>query len=326
MISNSNLQIPFPMNDARVSAQPPIIADLIYAMKMGKNKLGFRLGFVGRGFNNTIDGDHELTDKSFGVRLGAGYSIGKKGDFALNFGLGNGSITGGKDEDNVADASNMVLGLSGRYFLKHGKKLSIGSIFDIGFNSQSNTDYSIDKDPQMSRTSFGLAAGIGPVYRKANKYTVGFYGYFGVRSVSEDPNSEGDDDEISETNIIFPGFNIAMEYRVLDWLELRSSAYYSYLINASQTEFTPNMDNKAVEKVTSISNANGLGWQAGVGIVFDHLKINGTLSHGFVTQGPNFISGQSGNLFSMVSVVGNFGGQSFRGEKKQEAPATQTTK
>lgn len=309
MIGNSvmTLEIPGMSNSAR----PPIIADLIYAMKMGKNnKLGFRLGFVGIGANQTNDGDHVGTDSSFGFRLGAGYSMGKNGDFAFNFGMGTASVIAGKDKDDVSDASNMLVGLSGRYFLKRGKKLSIGSIFDVGFQSVGNTTYGGD-DPKLSRQTFGLSAGVGPVYRKKNKYTVAFYGHFGVRNVSEDPNSEQDDDETSDLTVVFPGFNIAMEYRVLDWLELRSSAYYSYLIMGSST---------AGDVVNSQNNMDNFGWQAGVGIVFDHLKLNGTLSHGFVTGGPQFVSGYQGNLFSMLSVVGNFGGKSFR-EKKADAPA-----
>lgn len=310
MIGNSNMQLQFPgMSN---SGQPPIIADIIYAMKMGKNKLGFRLGFVGIGASQTNDGDHVGTDSSMGFRLGAGYSMGKKGDFAFNFGMGTGSVQSGEDNDDVSDASNMLVGLSGRYFLKRGKKMSIGSIFDIGFNSVSNTDYNAD-DAKLSRNTFNLAAGVGPVYRKKNKYTVAFYGHFGFRTISEDPNSEADDDETSEMEILFPGFNIAMEYRVLDWLELRSSAYYSYVIAGSD---------EANKVVNSFNNNNALGWQAGMGIVFDHLKINGTFSHGFVTGGPNFVSGYSGNLFSMLSVVGNFGGKSFR-EAKKEAPAAE---
>jgi hypothetical protein len=311
MISNSNGVLSYPMSVAGMaeSAQPSVIADLIYAMKMGKNKLGFRLGFVGFGKSLDNDGDHVATDSSFGLRLGAGYSMGKKGDFAFNLAFGSGAITSGQDTDDVADTSVLGVGVTGRYFLTQGKKFKLGTLFDIGFVSESNTDYTANNDPQMSRSLINLMAGFGPVYRKKDKYTVAFHGHFGVRMQNEDPNSEVDDDDLSAMSVMFPGFNVAMEYRVLDWLDFRSGASYSYLIATSDAQ----------GKQTTTGNDSGaFGWDAGFGILLEDLKINGTLSHGFVTGGPQFIGGYAGGLFSMVSVVGNFGGGKKKGPK---APA-----
>ena len=312
MISNSNGVLSYPMSAAMAgSAQPPIIADLMYAMKQGKNKLGFRLGFVGVGQSQDNDGDHVGTDSSFGLRLGAGYSMGQKTDLAFNIAWGSGKITTGKDEDEVAEAGAIAVGFNGRHFLTNGKKFKLGLLFDLSYLGESNKDYTANNDPEMSRNTINAMVGFGPVYRKKNSYTVAFHGHFGVRMISEDPNSEADDDDISNMNVMFPGFNVAMEYRVLDWLDFRSGASYSYLIAGSES----------VGDVTTTTNGqNGaFGWNAGFGILMEDLQINGTLSHGFVTGGPQFIGGYSGGLFSMVSVVGNFGG----GKKKGPKPAAE---
>ena len=100
-----------------------------------------------------------------------------------------------------------------------------------------------------------------------------------------------------------------MEYRVLDWLDFRSGASYSYLIATSEGQG---------KQTTTGRSVDSFGWNAGFGVLLEDLQINGTLSHGFVTGGPQFLGGYSGGLFSMVSVVGNFGGGKKKGPK---APA-----
>lgn len=284
---------------------PLNIADLMYAMKMGKNKLGFRLGLVGQGNSETADGDHVSGESVFGLRLSAGYSMGKKGDFVFDFSMLNGSKTAGKDTDVVGDASFMNVHVGGRYFLSQKKGFKLGTLFDINYASLGNTNYpQMGDDTASSNNIFGLQAGFGPVYKgKVNEkaYTVAFHAHFGFRTVSEEPNDQVDDDEASSSNIMFPGFNMAMEYQVLSWLAFRSGANYSYVISDSRTT-TPGGD----EAVASTSGEAGFGWNAGLGFLMDGFRIDGTLSHGVLTGGPQFLGGNADGLFGLIAATGKF--------------------
>ena len=303
-MTGNNL-VPMAFTSGGDPTTPLNIADLIYASKMGKNKLGFRLGFVGQGNETTADGDHVNGQGIFGLRLSAGYSMGKKGDFVFDFSNMTGKQTSGKDADVDHDASFMNVHVGGRYYLSQQKGFKLGSLFDINFANYGNTNYSTGGDDVASNLSiFGLQAGFGPVYSgKANdkSYTVAFHGHFGVRSVSTEPNDQKDDDETSNMNIMFPGFNIAMEYQLLEWLVFRSGANYSYVISDSTTT-TPGGD----EAVAKTYGAGNFGWNSGFGFLMGNFRIDGTLSQGFMTGGPQFIGGSANGLFSLVSATGTF--------------------
>ena len=280
------------------------IADLMYAMKQGKNKLGFRLGFIGNGESSTNgDGDHVATESVFGLRLSAGYSIGKKGDFVFDFAMVNGSKTAGKDEDPADDASVMNIHVGGRYFLSQQKGFKLGTLFDINYGSLGNINYpDMGDDTASSNTIFGLQAGFGPVYTgKINekKYTVAFHGHFGFNSTSSEPNDQQDDDQTSGSTVMFPGFNMAMEYQIFNWMAFRSGANYSYVINSGTSR-------EADDATTSSRGDAGFGWNAGLGFLMDNFRIDGTLSHGMLTGGPQFIGGNANGLFGLVSATGKF--------------------
>ncbi len=302
MISNSIAPVIFPSGD---SVTPLNIADLMYAMKMGKNKLGFRLGFVGQGNSATNDGDHVSGESVFGLRLSAGYSIGKKGDFVLDFSNIMGSRTSGEDEDVTEDAGFMSVHVGGRYYLSQKKGFKLGTLFDINFANFSGTTYPAMGDDVANSTSiFGLQAGFGPVYSgkvDGKSYQVAFHGHFGVSSINTEPNDQADDDEISNLNVMFPGFNVAMEYQLLEWLVFRSGANYSHVINNSETT-TPGGD----DAVVSSNGDAAFGWNAGFGFLMGNFRIDGTLSEGFVTSGPQFLGGNTGGLFALVSATGKF--------------------
>ena len=132
-------------------------------------------------------------------------------------------------------------------------------------------------------------------------YTVAFHGHFGVSNVSTEPNDQEDDDESSSMSIMFPGFNIAMEYQLLEWLVFRSGANYSFVIAENETT-TPGGD----EAVQSGYGDAVFGWNAGFGFLMGNFRIDGTLSEGFMTGGPQFIGGNANGLFGLVSATGKF--------------------
>ena len=288
---------------------PLNIADIIYSRKLGKNKLGVRLSFVGAGQSNTNKGDHVNGQDALGYRLSLGYTLGKKGDFVFDFAMINSKTTQGKDEEIPEDGSFMNVHLGGRYTIKKQKGFRLVSLFDFNMGSVGTTVYpDAGKDVVATNDLMAVQLGLGPVYSgKVNekKYTVAFHGHFGFNSSSSDPNtsSSSKDDQEANSGIMFPGFNAAMEYQLLSWLVFRSGANYSYVIHSSTTT-TSNSEKD--EAVASTHGAGQFGWNAGFGFLMDNFTIDGTLSNGFMTNGPAFISGANSGLFTLVSATGKF--------------------
>ena len=157
----------------------------------------------------------------FGLRLSAGYSMGKKGDFVFDFSMLN-DKTAGKDTDVVDDASFMNVHVGGRYFLSQKKGFKLGTLFDINYASLGNTNYPQMGDDTAQATTF-LAykpASVQFIKVKSMIKLIPLHSMLTsvFRTVSEEPNDQVDDDEASSSNIMFPGFNMAMEYQVLSWL------------------------------------------------------------------------------------------------------------
>jgi hypothetical protein len=133
------------------------------------------------------------------------------------------------------------------------------------------------------------------------KFTVAAYGTVGLRLANHDPNinSDADNDQFSSFSLILPQLRISGEYRVFDWLLLRSGAQYAYSFNFTDQE-------QGEDAVTSNSiTASGYRWIAGVGIDLDELQLNGTFNAPFLLNGPNFIGGGE-NMFAMLNVSYDF--------------------
>jgi len=277
---------------------PSTIADLIYAMKMGKNKLGFRLGLI----SSANENDPKNNQSTFGFRLSAGYSM-KKGDFTFDIMNQSGTIVG--DNKDVRTASVLGIHIGGRFFPMKKDGFKMGTLFSLSYMSGNDTDSSGSKDVASTNDQISVMAGFGPVYStKAKKIKVAMHAHLGFRTENQDPNDSTDDDGVNNSSIIFPGFNMAFEYKMLDWLMFRSGANYNYPISMSST---PEEGDGTSERGNTAGDSGGtFGWNAGFGFVMDSLRIDGTLSHGFMTAGPDFIGGTGAGLFSMVSATAKF--------------------
>ena len=92
---------------------------------------------------------------------------------------------------------------------------------------------------------------------------------------------------------------MSLEAYITQWLAFRSGMEYFFA-------FTGRSDEPGNEAAGRTGNQTGsFGWNAGLGLVFDQLTIDGSLSHGWLTQGPDFVGGDS-QLFTMVSATYTF--------------------
>ena len=112
-----------------------------------------------------------------------------------------------------------------------------------------------------------------------------------VAGVFTSVSTETSVDELDETDSVsaysLPRFTIGAEYDLFDWMTLRAGAN-------RETVFADG----AIE--------HNFGQSYGVGFSYDNVSFDGVLSDGLLRSGPNFISGNSNDLFTQFSLTYDF--------------------
>ncbi|MBA2661555.1 MAG: hypothetical protein H0U74_04625 [Bradymonadaceae bacterium] len=286
---------------------PHTILDLMFGLDLGAGLLGVRLAF-GNGGNSLTPADPDIgsseSSQTF-VRTDLGFSL--RGNFRLDMALhlifNGASVTAG---DPVFDGSVFELGLTARAFMPLAAGVDLGILGDVVFDTARVTNYGglPSEDFDTTANSFGLLAGAGPVYTIDGVTTLAGYAVLGVLTTSGVPNTEADDNaytEYSTSSIIIPGFHVAADIYLTEWLYFRSGMQYMFARN-SRSDLVP-PDGNTQQTTSRVSD---FGWRAGLGLQLGNFALDGALQHGFLTAGPNFLGGQSPGLFSSVAASYRF--------------------
>jgi hypothetical protein len=280
------------------------IVDLMAGFDVGGGLAGARLSLGNGGVSNT-PADPDAAETSSGitfVKLQGGYSLSNPLtlDTSLSLTYAGGSQDAG--DDTPLEGSNFGVGLKVRGYSELGGGLELGFLGDVIFNSTS-VDATPDPDGDTttaSESGFAIQAGAGPVWDLGGAdfdTTVAGYGVLGFASTSTDQNTDEDDDASGASRLILPGFNLAADIQLLEWLYFRTGAQYLWVIDGTSQE-TPAFDG---EVETSTRAPGGFGWTAGFGLEKGNFRFDGTFAENFLTNGPNFIGGGNGFL-TMASV------------------------
>jgi hypothetical protein len=100
------------------------------------------------------------------------------------------------------------------------------------------------------------------------------------------------------TDFIAPAFNMALETRITDWITARLG--FNKSINNSKFE------NNTQSVTNLVSNDAASTINLGAGFHFGRFSIDATVSETWLKQGPNFVSGNSTDLFGIISASYNF--------------------
>jgi hypothetical protein len=218
-------------------------------------------------------------------------------------------------------ASGLHLGLSGllRAFVPMDDTLDLGWLGNLAVANNAVKASAVPMEPSDSTLAFTLGGGVGPAFRLGRASVAG-YGIARVLFQSRDPNSEGDDDSQTAHSIVIPGVHLAVEVPINDWLYVRSGAEYAFNISGSSDD--GGGPTEADDSGTS-DTAGAFAWNAGLGVVIDDFRFDGSLQNGFVTGGPDFIGGTGGGFFMIASLSYNFdkARSGVVEEEKAEEPA-----
>ncbi len=297
--NHPNLGAPANLLGAQYPAVHTIV-DLIFGMDLGSGLLGARIG-IGHGGNSATptiaSGRSDDSNSQTFVRGDVGFSL--RGDFRLDTALrlvynsGDNTVNG----DTVRDASQIQVGLAARAYTPLAAGIDLGLLADIEFINSGESTYLPTPFPNVDSgaNNFSILAGAGPVYTIDGVTTLAGYGVIGFVTSSNDPNKDTNDDANSSYGLVLPGLAVAADIHLTDWLYFRTGAQYLFVFNSSTQELATNDD------TSSRSRTSNFGWSAGLGLKAGNFALDGTLQHGFLTAGPNFLGGQTPGLFSMVS-------------------------
>lgn len=300
---------------------PLPMVDLIFGFSLGQqHSLGARLS-VGQNSASirTVSpggGDVKTSWNTTNVNVVAGYSF--TGDFRLDLnleiGLGlysNNFETVQVDAPNYNDGGGVIpaLSLSGRSIIPLQDSISLGVVgvlhvnsasFDNEFGQLPNT---VSADTVgFSSSNFFLEAGAGPVYELPDATTVAAYGTIGF-GVSGYEGQDGDE-SISSFGLLLPGFKLALEHNLWEWLAFRTGVGSRFYFGGQNFNYDGDLVNTPNQEVGTTYYE--YYWSAGLGVQLGNFELNGTLQTPFVTSGPDFVGGTGPGLFSLLNASYKF--------------------
>ncbi|RAL25316.1 hypothetical protein DL240_03645 [Lujinxingia litoralis] len=292
--------------------QPHTILDFFVGADMGGGSAGARLSF-GNGATRQVDAEDvvDSTSHTF-VGLTLGYSMlgDTRVDTGLNIQFNSGNqINGG---DDVLDTNRLFVGATARAYLPMAERTELGVLGDINFESRGATTRSYDANGvetgsnEGGTTAFGLVAGAGPVYHIKENTTLAGYGLLGFSTSSTDLDKDTDFDGTGMTNLLLPGLHVAADIQLLDWLYFRTGAQYSYSVTIASSEEDPNAGNNVSDSSSMSGRASNFGWRAGLGVELGNFTLDGAFQSGFIVNGPDFLGGAGGGMFTSVAAGYSF--------------------
>ncbi len=299
-------------------AEPLQLADILLGFKLAPaHSMGARLsiGQHGRKTNVVTTGsDSTVSWNTTVIDLVLGYSLRSSFDLDLNLELGlaflsNDFVTD-QNSPNYADSGSLApsFSLSGRAMIPLQDQIKLGVLGLIHVNSSNVTNEfgtlpnstTTADSLSVSASNFFIETGAGPVYTLPDNTTIAAYGTLGFGSSSYDFNSG--DEKYSTTSLMLPGFKLALEHWLTDWMAFRTGLTSRYYFAFQDREF----DDDNTPNISESSNFYEFMWTVGVGFKLGNFELNGTVTTPFVTDGPAVLSGSQNSMFSLLNATYKF--------------------
>lgn len=297
--------------------QPLQLADLLFGIGLGDTgSLGGRLSF-GQGLFREerlgTDVEDFETWSTTAIDLVLGFSL--RGAFYLDLNLelalaffNNTYQTDENNEPNYSDSASLApsFSLSGRSIVDLRESVKLGILGTLHVNSATVTDEfgvaegsaTTPQETSYSSSNFFFEAGAGPLYQLPDETEVAAYATigFGTSSYTDDNR------RFRASGLLLPGFKLAMEHWILDWLAFRTGLSSRYYFAFQSREF-PDSPNP---NVSASSTYYEFLWSAGIGIAVGNFELAGTFQTPFVTNGPALLGGTGSGMWSLLNATYKF--------------------
>ena len=272
----------------------------------------FHLGlapYIAMGSSERTDTSGGLNVKnssmSVGANLGMVYQI-KKGwiEAAIRFRMNsfeNDSTVGGVNTLGDNDGG-MEFGIGLRGWIYTSKKSKIALVPVLGFSTYSFTPKVTSGSVSVtgSENSYmNINGGVGlnwPIIDDIQIAGGVSLAYNTAKATYSDTTGSY---ETKATDFVAPGFNMAVETRIADWLTGRMG--FSKAVNTGDFENNTQTFSNLIESSVASTFSMGAGFH------FGRFSIDATVNERWLKNGINFVSGQSSELFGEMSASYNFG-------------------
>jgi len=295
-IANTRPIVPF-MGLIGVSASKNFHISLAPYVAMGNSKVEDTTGAL------VVDN----SAMSIGANLGFIYMIQKgwiegNARFRMNSFKNDSSFTGFSSVTDNTGGMEFGLSLRGWIYPTKGSKVAVVPV--LGFNSFSFTPQNTTTTGGTTTVSTGndvsllnIFGGVGLNWPIMDDIQIagGVTAGYNTLTISDTAN------ETKITDFVAPGFNMALETRITDWMTARLG--FNKSINMNKTEL-----NNATRTLSGlVANSDASTIHLGAGFHFGRFSIDATVSERWLKNGPNYISGQDGgDLFGILSASYNF--------------------
>ncbi len=300
-----------------VFLQPLQLADLLFGVSLGDTgSLGARLSIgqaifreerLGQNVEDLESWTATAIDLVVGFSLRGAIYLDLNLELALGF-FGNTYETSESSEPNYEDTASLApsFSLSGRSIVDLRESVKLGILGVIHVNSANvNDEFGVSAgsatnpdETSYSSSNFFLEAGAGPMYQLPDKTEIAAYATvgFGTSSYSDEGRT------FTTSGLLLPGFKLAMEHWILEWLTFRTGLSSRYYFAFQSREFESNAD----PNVSAASTFYEFLWSAGLGIAVGNFELNGTLQTPFVTNGPALLGGTGSGMWTLLNATYKF--------------------
>lgn len=306
-----------PSGSGAISVVEPLqFADVLFGFKLApQHTMGARLSIGQHGASAervTTDDTEKTSWNTTVINLVLGYSRRASFDLDLNLELGlaffKNEFETTADVPNYSDSGSLApsFSLSGRAMVPLEDKIKLGILGVLHVNSSSTDNEHGAINPttpdtfDTSASNFFLEAGAGPVYELPDDTTIAAYGTIGFGRSSYNLNSG--DEIYTTTSLMLPGFKLAVEHWLTDWLSFRTGLATRYYFTSQDREF----DDINTPNVSTSAGYYEFMWSVGLGVRMGNFELNGTLTAPFVTDGPAVLSGSENSMFALLNATYKF--------------------
>jgi hypothetical protein len=275
------------------------VTDILFGMKMNDNDLGFRVSYGTDSFTEDSVFLNPAIDKSVSYIELAGGLSNEKFDLGGSVILPSTSNEVGNTKDEL---SGFGFNFTGRYFHKMNNKMEF---VPLGMFSMISTSLDSGGLTGFTNTDFGfmnilIGGAINYHVDEQSLIVLGVHAY-GSQSLTQ----ENDFGEYTESITTLPAVFIGGESRIASWLIGRIGVMQIF---QTLTETLKPKGEKEIETSRTVSNVN---FSFGFGVELGSFLLDADFNEGLLFQGPNFISGQSGqDMFGKLSITYTFGAES----------------
>ena len=283
--ATGNPYIPDPDGDYMVDNR----LNIFYGRPFGDNLFGVNLSYFGDSYKVEDTDKTEESTSAFGFNLGL--TMAEKLDIAAGIGFTSWTYKNAAGDDVYEPESNLTLGLHGRYWYAFNDDVDF--IPYLGFEMES-CGFSDAGDNKTTWSDLDIGFGCGTNVRPDDRILMLFDLGFSIFSETEklEPSGGTSTETTYATNVL-PYYRVGLEGHVTKWWDLRLGANKSW-VGSSMESGSPTVTQKlGVAETTTY---------LGSGFHFGNLTIDIWVEDGFLTQGPNFVSGYTGEIATMASV------------------------